>query len=62
LNIHPFWGEFSLYISFKETNLVPTAGVRFKGIHMEYLYNNKFIDSLTQPEVNGVHIHELFYH
>jgi predicted metal-dependent peptidase len=61
INRNPFWGEFSLYISFKESKEIPTAGVRFRGIKMEYLYNPKFIDSLTSAEMRGVHIHELMH-
>ena len=56
-----FYGEFSGYINFFEDNSIPTAGVCIKNTRMNYYYNSKFIDSLTDEELMFLHIHELLH-
>jgi predicted metal-dependent peptidase len=56
---YSFYGEFSLYINFEATTDIPTAGVCFKNTNMHYYYNPKWIDTLTEKQVNFLHVHEL---
>jgi predicted metal-dependent peptidase len=56
-----FWGEFALFIKYIEDKNIKTAGVRFNGISMEYLFSPEFIDSLKLEEVNGLMVHEEFH-
>lgn len=55
-------GEFYYYlftkIHLEESDKVPTAGVFFRGITPVMVYNPKFIDKLTLPEVKFLLAHE----
>jgi predicted metal-dependent peptidase len=56
---YSFYGELSLYINFEESKSIPTAGVCFKNSSMNYIYNSEWIDTLTEKNINFLHIHEL---
>ena len=60
----PYYGEFALFINFHETKnnpYVPTAGVNVTSKGMNFYWDRKFIDSLPQPEINFLLIHEEFH-
>jgi predicted metal-dependent peptidase len=59
----PYYGEFALFINFHEINSpqVPTAGVNVSTEGMNFFWNPEFIDSLPQPEVNFLLLHEEFH-
>jgi predicted metal-dependent peptidase len=58
---YPYYGEMCSYINFYESDFVPTCGVRFTASAMEFYWNRKFLDELTQEEVNFVMVHELYH-
>ena len=60
----PYYGEFNLCINFfprpNDPNLT-TAGVNVTNKGMNHYYNPKFIDGLTQNQVNFLVLHETFH-
>lgn len=60
----PYYGEFNLCVNYasrpNDPNL-PTAGVNVTTRGMNHYYNPKFIDSLTQNQVNFLVLHETFH-
>jgi predicted metal-dependent peptidase len=60
----PYYGEFNLCVNYaarpNDPNL-PTAGVNVTTKGMNHYYNPKFIDSLTQKQVNFLVLHETFH-
>ena len=60
----PYYGEFALFINFYESKnnpYVPTAGVNVTSAGMNFYWDRKFIDSLPQPEINFLLLHEEFH-
>ena len=60
----PYYGEFALFINFFESKnnpYIPTAGVNVTSSGMNFYWDRKFIDSLPQPEINFLLIHEEFH-
>jgi len=60
----PYYGEFALFINFYESKnnpYIPTAGVNVTSSGMNFYWDRKFIDSLPQPEINFLLIHEEFH-
>lgn len=60
----PYYGEFALFINFYESKnnpYIPTAGVNVTSAGMNFYWDRKFIDSLPQPEINFLLIHEEFH-
>jgi predicted metal-dependent peptidase len=60
----PYYGEFALFINFYESKnnpYVPTAGVNVTSAGMNFYWDRKFIDSLPQPQINFLLIHEEFH-
>jgi len=60
----PYYGEFALFINFFESKnnpYIPTAGVNVTSAGMNFYWDRKFIDSLPQPEINFLLIHEEFH-
>jgi len=60
----PYYGEFALFINFFETKnnpYVPTAGVNVTSAGMNFYWDRKFIESLSQSAVNFLLIHEEFH-
>jgi len=56
-----FYGYFLMNVNFYETRGLPTAGVNFRNLKMNFYYNPDFFDSLTEKQVAYVVIHELFH-
>ena len=57
----PYYGNFNLIIAFHENHNMPTAGVNMTTSGMNFYYNPKFIDRLSQKEVNFLTLHEDFH-
>lgn len=60
----PYYGEFALFINFYESKnnpYIPTAGVNVTSAGMNFYWDRKFIDSLPQPEINFLLLHEEFH-
>jgi predicted metal-dependent peptidase len=55
-----YYAEFMGFISFLETNRIPTAGVSV-GLRISYYHNKEFFDNLDILEVNFVNLHEIFH-
>src|ERR1035437_2369987 len=56
-----YYGEFSLFINFHEQESVGTCGVNVSSRGMNFYYNPKFLDKLSQKEVNFIDLHENFH-
>jgi predicted metal-dependent peptidase len=50
-----------MYVNFKEDNTCPTAGVFVSKNGMNFVYNSKFIDSLSETELGFVILHEVLH-
>ena len=57
----PYYGEFNLNINFHESNSIPTCGVNVTTKGMNFFYSPKFLENLSQKEVNFVTLHEDFH-
>lgn len=60
LKLH-FYGEFCQFINFKQSEIISTCGVRVEIQGMQFVYNPKFVDTITQGEMNFIMIHEIFH-
>jgi predicted metal-dependent peptidase len=56
-----FYGEFCQFINFRESHAISTCGVRVDVQGMQYHFNSKFVDTLTQGEMNFIMLHEIFH-
>lgn len=57
----PYYGEFNLHINFKEDDSVGTCGVNVGTKGMNFFYSPKFLEDLSQKEVNFIVLHEDFH-
>jgi len=57
----PYYGEFNLNVNFHETNSIPTCGVNVTTKGMNFYYSPKFLQNMSQKEVNFVTLHEDFH-
>ena len=55
----PFFGDLATLCNFIKTDKVPTAAVNFTKDAMNYYYNEDFVNSLNQKQVNYLMVHEL---
>lgn len=56
-----YFGEFLLHVNFIENNSIPTAGVNVTKRGMNFYYNDKFINGLTELELGFIVIHEILH-
>lgn len=56
-----YYGEFCLFINFKENNLFDTCGVYVDINGMNFIFNSDFLNQLDQDEVNFIVIHEILH-
>ena len=57
----PFYGEFNLHISFHEQDSIGTCAVNITSKGMNFYYSPKFLENMSQKEVNFIDIHEIFH-
>lgn len=57
----PFYGQFNLNLNFYKKDTIDTCGVNASFRGFNFFYNEKFLNDLSQKEVNFVDIHELFH-
>ena len=57
----PYYGEFMLHINFHETDSIPTCGVNVSSKGMNFFYSPKFLENISQKEVNFISLHEDFH-
>lgn len=57
----PFYGEFNLHINFHEQENIGTCSVNMTSKGMNFFYSPKFLENLSQKEVNFITIHEDFH-
>ena len=57
----PYYGQFLLHVNFYERKDLFTCAVNVTKNGMNFYYNSKFLDGLTQLEVNFVVIHEIYH-
>ena len=57
----PYYGEFNLHVIFHESNTIPTCGVNVTSKGMNFYYSPKFLENISQKEVNFIVLHEDFH-
>lgn len=57
----PFYGDFNLHISFHEQDSIGTCAVNVTSKGMNFFYSPKFLEDMSQKEVNFIDIHEIFH-
>jgi predicted metal-dependent peptidase len=57
----PYYGEFSLHITFHEQDSIGTCAVNVTSKGMNFYYSPKFLENLSQKEVNFINLHEDFH-
>jgi predicted metal-dependent peptidase len=57
----PYYGNFNLHVAFHERDNIGTCGVNVTSSGMNFYYSPKFLEHLSQKEVNFVTIHEDFH-
>jgi predicted metal-dependent peptidase len=57
----PYYGEFSLHINFHEQESIGTCAINVTSKGMNFYYSPKFLEDMSQKEVNFINIHEDFH-
>jgi predicted metal-dependent peptidase len=57
----PYYGELNLHISFHEQDSIGTCAVNVTGKGMNFYYSPKFLENMSQKEVNFIDLHEIFH-
>lgn len=60
----PYYGEFNLFVNFNEVNdssRIDTCAVNVTSKGMQFYYNPKFLERMSQKEINFVTLHEDFH-
>ncbi len=57
----PYYGEFNLHINFHEQDTIGTCAVNVTGKGMNFFYSPKFLENMSQKEVNFITLHEDFH-
>jgi predicted metal-dependent peptidase len=57
----PYYGEFNLHISFHEQDSIGTCAVNVGAKGMNFFYSPKFLENMSQKEVNFITLHEDFH-
>lgn len=57
----PYYGEFNLHINFVEQDSIGTCAVNVSSKGMNFFYSPKFLEDMSQKEVNFITIHEDFH-
>jgi predicted metal-dependent peptidase len=57
----PFYGEFNLHVNFHENDTIGTCGVNVSAKGMNFYYSPKFLENMSQKEVNFITLHEDFH-
>jgi predicted metal-dependent peptidase len=57
----PFYGEFNLHVNFHEQDSIGTCAVNMTTKGMNFFYSPKFLENMSQREVNFITLHEDFH-
>lgn len=57
----PYYGEFNLHINFHEQDTIGTCAVNVTSKGMNFFYSPKFLENMSQKEVNFITLHEDFH-
>jgi len=57
----PYYGEFNLHINFHEQESIGTCAINVTSKGMNFFYSPKFLEHLSQKEVNFITLHEDFH-
>jgi predicted metal-dependent peptidase len=57
----PFYGEYNLHINFHEQDSIGTCAVNATSKGFNFFYSPKFLEDMSQKEVNFIDIHEIFH-
>jgi predicted metal-dependent peptidase len=57
----PYYGEFNLHINFHEQDSIGTCAVNVTSKGMNFFYSSKFLENMSQKEVNFITLHEDFH-
>ena len=57
----PYYGEFNLHINFVEQDSIGTCAVNVTTKGMNFFYSPKFLEDMSNKEVNFITLHEDFH-
>jgi predicted metal-dependent peptidase len=57
----PYYGEFNLHVNFIEQDSIGTCAINVTSKGMNFLYSPKFLEDMSQKEVNFITLHEDFH-
>ena len=57
----PYYGEFNLHVNFTEQDSIGTCAVNVTSKGMNFFYSPKFLENMSQKEVNFITLHEDFH-
>ena len=57
----PYYGEFNLHINFVEQDSIGTCAVNVTSKGMNFFYSPKFLEDMSNKEVNFITLHEDFH-
>ena len=57
----PYYGEFNLHVNFHEQDSIGTCAINVTSKGMNFFYSPKFLEDLSQKEVNFITLHEDFH-
>jgi len=57
----PYYGEFNLHVNFHEQDTIGTCAINVTSKGMNFYYSPKFLEDMSQKEVNFITLHEDFH-
>ena len=57
----PYYGEFNLHVNFHEQDSIGTCAINVTSKGMNFYYSPKFLENMSQKEVNFITLHEDFH-
>ena len=57
----PYYGEFNLHVNFHEQDSIGTFAINVTSKRMNFYYSPKFLENMSQKEVNFITLHEDFH-
>lgn len=59
--IGDYFGQFGLYLQYREVTDIPTAGVTVEGGRLTFLWNREFVESLPDLQLRFLYLHEIYH-
>jgi predicted metal-dependent peptidase len=59
--IGDYFGQYGLYLQYREEPKIPTAAVTVEGGRLTFLWNREFIEKLPEKQLRFLYLHEIYH-